>query len=247
MVTWISIAHRQVNVGLKADWDLSMLIEAIGGSLPMSAGIALSPLPVAAVIMILMSSSARTNAPAFLLGWILGILTVGLVVFLVPGIETARGDPTALSGMIRVVMGAALLFLSVHQWRQRPEPDKPIEVPKILAHLDQVNVVQSLITGFLLSGVNPKNLILCAAGAAMIDASRLNPGEQIISLLVFTAIASLTVAIPIAIYFLARHSAETIFSDWKDWLIKNNLTIKIVLLLVFGTLLIGRGMSIIAA
>ena len=224
-----------------------MLIEAIGGSLPMSAGIALSPLPAAAIIMLLMSSGARTNAPAFLLGWILGILTVGLVVFLVPGIETARGDPTALSGMLRIVMGAALLFLSVHQWRQRPGPDKPVEVPKILAHLDQVNVVKSLITGFLLSGLNPKNLILSAAGAAVIDASRLNPGEQIISLLLFTAIASLTVAIPIAIYFLARHSAETLFSDWKDWLIKNNVTIIIVLLLVFGTLLIGRGMRIIAA
>jgi len=66
-------------------------------------------------------------------------------------------------------------------------------------------------------------------------------------LLVFTAVASLTVVIPIAIYFLARHSAETIFSDWKEWLINNNATIIMVLLLVFGTLLIGRGMSIIAA
>ena len=144
-------------------------------------------------------------------------------------------------------MGTALLFLSVHQWRQRPEPDKPVEVPKILARLDQVNMVQSLITGFLLSGVNPKNLVLAAAGAAMIDASRLNPGEQFISLLVFTAIASLSVAIPIAMYFLARDSAELIFSGWKDWLIENNVTIIMVLLLVFGTLLIGRGMSIITA
>jgi len=224
-----------------------MVIEAIGGSLPMSAGIALSPLPVAIVIMMLMSSGARTNAPAFLLGWVIGILAVGLAVFLAPGIETARGDPTAVSGILRIVMGSALLLLSVHQWRQRPESAQPREIPKILSHLDNIGPTQSLIAGFFLSGVTPKNLVLVAAGAALIDASRLNPGEQAVALLVFTTIASLTIAIPIAIYFTARHSAELIFRGWKDWLIENNVTIIMVLLLVFGTLLIGRGINIVAA
>jgi hypothetical protein len=197
--------------------------------------------------MILMSSGARTNAPAFLLGWILGILAVGLAVFLAPGIETARGDPTALSGMLRIIMGTTLLLLSVRQWRQRSEPGQPAEIPKILAHLDKIGLAQSLITGFVLSGATPKNLVLAAAGAAMIDASRLNPGEQTVALLVFTTIASLTIAIPIATYFLARQSAGLILSVWKDWLIENNMTIIMVLLLVFGTLLIGRGMNILAA
>jgi hypothetical protein len=59
-----------------------MLLEAIGGSLPMAIGIALSPLPVASVIILLMTPQARTNAPAFLLGWTAGILAVGFVVFL---------------------------------------------------------------------------------------------------------------------------------------------------------------------
>ena len=140
-----------------------MMIEAIGGSLPLSVGVALSLLPVAAVIMILMTAQARTNAPAFLLGWFLGILTVGFVVFLVPGIETARGEPTALSGLLRIILGIALLFLSIRKWQQRPAPDEPVEVPKVLTQLDQISVMQSLIAGFLLSGVNPKNLLLTAA------------------------------------------------------------------------------------
>ena len=53
-----------------------MLVEAIKQSLPFAFGIALSPLPIAAIIMILMSARARTNAPAFLLGWFLGLLLV---------------------------------------------------------------------------------------------------------------------------------------------------------------------------
>jgi len=224
-----------------------MLLEAIGGSLPMSVGVALSPLPVAAVIVMLMTARARSNAPAFLLGWIVGILAVGVITFMIPGLETARGEPTPLSGLIRIILGIVLVLMSWRQWQQQPKADEPVEVPKILAHLDHIGVLQSLFTGFLLSGVHPKNLLLIAAGAAAIDASMLATREQFIALLVFATIASLTVAVPVVSYFLARRSVEKIFARWKDWLIANNVTVLIVLLLVFGTLLIGRGMKILAA
>jgi len=223
------------------------MIEAIGKSLPMAVGVALSPIPVAAVMIILMGAQARTSAPAFLLGWVLGILTVGFIVFLVPGIDTARGEPTALSGLIRIVLGIALLLLSVRQWRQRNAPDEPREVPKVFAHLDLMGVIHSSVTGFVLSSIHPKNLVLCAAGAATIDASMLEPGAQIIALLVFSAIASLTIVIPVTGYFLVGPSAEAMFRSWKDWLVKNNATMITVSLLIFGALLISRGMTILAA
>ena len=121
-----------------------MMIEAIGGSLPLSVGVALSPLPIAAVIMMLITAQGRTNAPVFLLCWCRGILTVGFVVFLMPGIETARGEPTTLSGLLRIILGIALLFLSIRKWWQRPAPDEPVEVPKVLTHLDQIGVMQSM-------------------------------------------------------------------------------------------------------
>jgi len=224
-----------------------MIIEAIGKSLPMAVGVALSPIPVAVVIMILMGAQARTRAPAFLLGWVLGILTVGFIVFLVPGIDTARGQPTTLSGLIRIILGIALLLLSVRQWRQRTAPDESGEVPKVFSHLDQTGVIQLSVTGFLLSSIHPKNLILSAAGAATIDASMLDPGAQIIALLVFSSIASLTIAIPVAGYFLAGPSAEAMFRVLKDWLVKNNATMITVLLFLFGALLISRGMTIFTA
>ena len=223
-----------------------MLLEAIGDSLPMAVGIALSPLPVASLIILLMTPQARTNAPAFLLGWIAGILAVGFVVFILPGIETTRGEPTPLSGLMRIILGILLLALTWKQWRRRPRPNEPVTVPKLLAHLDQIGTAHSLATGFLFTVINPKNLVLTAAGAATIDSSMLAPKSQIIVLFVFTTIASLSVALPLAAYFLARQRVEVTFARWKDWLIENNGMVLIVLLLVFGTLLIGRGMKILA-
>jgi hypothetical protein len=224
-----------------------MLLEAISGSLPMAVGIAFSPLPIASVIILLMTPQARINAPAFLLGWIAGILTVGFLVFILPGIETAQGDPTPLSGLIRIILGIFLLALSWKQWQQRPKPNEPVKVPKLLARLDRIGTAHSLATGFLFTGVNPKNLVLTAAGAATIDSSMLAPQAQILALFFFTTIASLSVALPLAAYFLARQSVEDTFAGWKDWLIENNVTALIVLLLVFGTLLIGRGIKFLAA
>lgn len=223
-----------------------MLLEAISNSLPMAVGIALSPLPVASVIILLMTPQARTNAPAFLLGWIAGIFSVGFVTFILPGVETTRGDPTHLSGLIRIILGIFLLALAWKQWQQQPKPNEPVKVPKLLARLDQIGTAHSLATGFLFTAINPKNLVLTAAGAATIDSSMLVPQSQVIALSIFTTIASLSVALPLAAYFLARQRVEGTFVRWKDWLIGNNVTVIIVLLLVFGTLLIGRGMKILS-
>ena len=132
----------------------------------MSVGVALSPIPVAAILIILMSARAGSNAPAFLLGWMVGILTIGFVVLLMPGLLTARGEPTQLSALIRIGFGVALLLLALRQWMQRPEPGAAVNVPPLLARLDTIGVMQSSITGFLLSAIHPKNLILNVAGAA---------------------------------------------------------------------------------
>ncbi len=224
-----------------------MLADAISSSLPMSVGVALSPIPVAAILIILMSARARTNAPAFLLGWMAGILTIGLVVSLMPGLLTARGEPTRLSGLTRVALGIALLLLAVRQWRQRPEPDAAVDVPPLLARLDSIGVMQSSITGFLLSAIHPKNLILDAAGAAAIDASMLDSATQYTALVIFTLIASVGIIIPIAAYFIAKRRVGTLLGRWKDWLIRNNIQVMIVLLLILGALLIARGLHIMLA
>jgi len=41
--------------------------KAIGGSLPLAVGIALSPIPIIAVVLILTSRKAKVNGPAFIL------------------------------------------------------------------------------------------------------------------------------------------------------------------------------------
>ena len=51
--------------------------EAIGQSLPLAVGVALSPVPIIAVVLMLTTPRARVNGPAFVLGWLVGLGIVG--------------------------------------------------------------------------------------------------------------------------------------------------------------------------
>ena len=53
---------------------------AIGGSLPLAIGVALSPIPIIAVVLMLTTPSARVNGPAFVIGWLAGLAVVGAIV-----------------------------------------------------------------------------------------------------------------------------------------------------------------------
>jgi hypothetical protein len=50
---------------------------AIGQSLPLAVGVALSPVPIIAVVLMPTTQRARANGPAFVLGWLVGLGVVG--------------------------------------------------------------------------------------------------------------------------------------------------------------------------
>ena len=44
--------------------------EAIGQVLPMAVGVALSPIPIIAVVLMLVTPRAKVNGPMFIVGWL---------------------------------------------------------------------------------------------------------------------------------------------------------------------------------
>ncbi len=76
--------------------------QAIGGSLALAVGIALSPIPIIAVVLMLTSQKARVNGPAFVLGWLIGLGVVGAVVLALagPGGASKSGSPAAWVGWL---------------------------------------------------------------------------------------------------------------------------------------------------
>jgi len=218
----------------------------LGDVLPLALGVALSPIPVAAVIVMLMTSGARVNAPLFLLAWMGSLTLIGVAVFLLPGLETLRGDPTALAGVLRAGLGLLLLVAAARQWRARPGPGEPAPTPPWMARLDGLGPAKAVGLAVLLTAVHPKNLPLTLAAAAIIDESRLAPAQQAAGLLVFVALASTSVAIPVLSLLLFGRSADRPLARAKEWLVARNAAVTALLLLIFGLLLVRGGIRILA-
>jgi hypothetical protein len=217
----------------------------IGDILPLAIGVAISLVPIIAVIIILFTPKATTNSVAFLLGWLLGLIVVGSIVLLAGDVASDDSGESTVSGVVKLALGLLFLLLALRNWRSRPKAGEEAEMPGWMATIDQFGAGKSAGIGALLSGVNPKNLGLTAAAAATIAAAGLTTGEQIGTFAIFVAIASVTVAAPVVVYLIMGERAQGGLDSLKEWLIANNNTIMAVLLLVLGAKLLGDAIRIL--
>ncbi len=218
--------------------------EAIGQILPLGVGVAISPVPIIAVVLMLVTPRARSNGPAFVVGWLLGLAVVGAVGLLVaPDATASDGAPATWVSVLKLVLGLALVLLAVRQWRGRPHDGEEAPMPKWMDAIDSFTPPKAFGAGALLSGVNPKNLLLAVAAAATIAATDLPGGQQAVAYLVFALIGTIGVAVPVAIYFAMGDRAPVVLDRISAWMAHNNAVIMTVLLLVIGAKVVGDAIS----
>jgi len=208
-------------------------------------GVAISPVPIIAVILMLFTPRAKSNAPAFLGGWIAGLTVVGTIVVVAAGSAdvSSEDEPSTVASAVKLLLGLLFLVLAARQWRGRPKADDEPSMPGWMRSIDSLTPVAALGLGALLSGVNPKNLSLTLAAGLAIAQAGLSAGQAGVSLVVFIGGASITVAGPVLLYFMLGERAEQVLNEWKSWLTENNATVMAVLLLVLGLVLIGNGIG----
>jgi len=217
----------------------------IGEILSNAVGVAISPLPVIAVILMLFSAKATANSVSFLLGWIIGLSVAGGVVLAI-GLEASEGEPSTTSGWVKIVVGVLFLGLAWRNWTSRPTGNEQPEMPAWMATIDDFSAAKSFGLAFVLSAVNPKNLGLTIAAVVTITGSGLSSGQEIGTLAVFVAIASITVAIPVTANLILGDKAEGGLNTMKEWLVANNNVVMTVLFVVLGAKVLGAGIAIVA-
>ncbi|HEX5879353.1 MAG TPA: GAP family protein [Actinomycetota bacterium] len=220
---------------------------AIGDVLGLAAGVAVSPLPIVAMILVLATPRGRVNGIVFGLGWVLGLAVLGAVVLALAGPADASdgGEPAAWTGWLKLLLGVLALLLAVRQWRGRPAPGSEPQMPKWMANIDRLKPGGALGLGALLSAVNPKNGGLTIAAAATIAGTGLAGGEQAVVLAVFVLIGSAGVLAPLIVYLVAGEGAARTLDSWKAWAATHNAAVMAVLFLVFGFKLVGDGLAVL--
>ena len=219
--------------------------KAIGGALPLAVGIALSPIPIIAVVLMLTSHRAKVNGPMFVLGWLIGLGIVGAIVLPLAGAGGAgsSGTPAAWVSWVKIALGVLLLLVAARQFRGRPHGNEQPRMPRWMATIDDTEPVAALGLAAVLSGANPKNLLLAVGGSAAIAGTGIPGGQQAIAYLIFAVIGTLGVGVPVAIYFAMGDRSEKLLAGLKDWMTEHNAVIMSVLCLVIAAELIGDAIS----
>ena len=221
------------------------MLAVIGQFLPLALGIAVSPIPIMAVILMLLAPRARLTSIGFLLGWSAGII-IALTIFTLLAASIPEHDPDEsrpILGTIRIVLGLLMLVLAAGQWRKRPAPGADPVLPKWMKAIDKTTVAVALGLGFLLSALNPKNLMMAVGAGVDIGSAELGTGSIIITIAVFTVIAASTVLVPVLAYTVAPQRLAGPLDSLRKWLAAENATVMAVLLLVIGAVLAGKGLS----
>ena len=152
----------------------------------------------------------------------IAVLT-GVVAFLAAASTGAEEMPPVWVSVVKIVLGAGLLLLSVKNWRDRPGEGQEPPAPKWMAALDGFTPVKSAGLSVVLADVNPKNLLLVVSGGAAIASGAAgSTSAKVTATIVFAVVASLGVAAPVVIYLAMGDRAGAILQNLRTWLVHNN-------------------------
>ena len=223
------------------------MAEGVAEVLTYAIGVAISPVPIIAVILMLFSARARVNGPMFLAGWALALAVVSGVVYFVSDASDAATSSTASDTISwgKIVVGVLLLLLAARQWRSRPALGAEPEMPKWMAGIDSFSPGKAFALALLLAGVNPKNLLLSAGAGAALAQIGPTTTEAVVSLIVFVVLGSITIAAPVVYYLVGGDKAKAALDSMKGWLAVHNAAVMTVLFLVFGVKLIADGLPVL--
>ena len=217
------------------------VLSTLSETLPFAIGVAASAVAVIALVLILQGSRALPSGLSFTLGWVLGVGVV-CAVGVAFGLAVSD-DPARWTQWLRALLGALLLVAAVRKWRQRVPSGQEPTPPKWMSGLQDSAPGKAAVLGFLLGGINPKNLMLTLGAAATLGASGLSSSELWITGIAYVVVASVTVLVPMGIYVLMRSKADELLANLGEWMKSNSDAITIVVLVIFGVKLLLGGLA----
>jgi hypothetical protein len=217
--------------------------QALGALLPIAVALAFSSVPLTVTILILLSPNRGRTALPFLVGWVIGVAAV-LILSAVGAAALAkpfrRGSDTALV-VLEIVIGAALMVLAAIYLRRR-SPASSTGLPRWLAAVDSFGPLVCFAIAVLLS-LRPKGLLLGVAGGLALSAASLKAEEAVLLIIIYTAIATSTVAVPIVASFIAPRRMEPKLVSARDWLIVNGRILTSIMMFMIGVVILGYGLT----
>ncbi|MFE6041050.1 GAP family protein [Streptomyces sp. NPDC056452] len=221
-----------------------MLIQAIGAVLPTALAVALSPFPLIGVVLLLAGRQGRRNGLLFAAGWITGLgVAATLVVVVFGGADDPDSTSSAIADWGRVAAGVALIVLGARKWWKRPRAGDEAEASAWMASLDSATAGRALLLGALLSGANPKNLVLAASAATSIVEAGVHSADLVVAVIAFVLVGSCTVLGSVIIHLVGGQRAASFLDGIRQFMVTNSNVITVIVLVLLGASILGDGLT----
>jgi len=149
--------------------------------------VALDPLPLTAFLVVLPSRRGVRKGAAFVFGWLVSLAIVVTITVLATGNNPPKPStaPSLAALVVKIVLGAVLVWIAVRHIRARGRPKPPKKPPKWQEHVDSMSPWFAL-------GLAPalQPWVLIAAGAATVVEAKLSSWESFLALFLYCVLAS---------------------------------------------------------
>jgi hypothetical protein len=184
--------------------------------------IAVNPVPIIACVTLLSTPHGKRNALYFIATVVILMLAIGSAVIFVVGQSSSSSTSTG-GAAVTTAFGLIFLAVAVQQWRTKPAEGKD---PGWMKALDKAGLVAGVVLGVSLT-----NYALLTSGMQKIVTSGLSSSVQTSALVFFTLIATSTIILPLIVYLVRPVWAKRVLGRFRDWLMKHN---RVILIIVFG-------------
>jgi Sap, sulfolipid-1-addressing protein len=151
-----------------------------------------------------------------------------------------RGRDTWIA-VLEIMIGAALMVLAAIYLRRRSQASGT-GLPRWLSAVDSFGPLAAFAIGVLLS-FRPKGLLLGIAAGLALNAASLRGDEAILLIIIYTAIATSTVVVPIITSFVAPRKMEPKLVSARDWLTIKGRILTSVMMFMIGVVVLGSGLA----
>ena len=208
---------------------------------PLALAAALSSVPISATIFILLSEGRTRSGLAFLAGTVIGtFVAVALVTAAGQALPGRPRPHAALLGKLEIVVGIAMVVLGVFTLVGRRAGSG--RGARWMDGLGSLGMVPVFGIGLALN-LRPKAILLVAAAGLTISRPRLSLEENLFLIVIYTAIATCTVVVPIVVTILFPQRMEPRLLAAKEWIAAHSTGVSATLMILIGGFVIYLGFS----
>lgn len=206
-------------------------------ALPYALGVAISPVPIAATLLLLTCPQAVANASSFLAGWVIGVaLPAMLFVLLVSKAGLTDSDPVWIA-VAELLLGVAFLATAVTLWLRRHR--RGAHEAAWIARIDELTTARSAGLGAVLAGANPKVAALALGAALALAQADADARTTTQAVVLFTVVGAMGIFAPLAIYLAAPGRARTVLGRMRAWLVRHDTYVLVVIGLLIGVIFLS--------